>query len=89
MQLSPRYLSRRFKQETGTTITSYIQQARVREAQNLLLLSDESFLEISNFLHFISQSYFIQIFKRYTGMTPQQYRKRGQKLSKAKRPGEH
>ena len=89
VQLSPRYLSRRFKQETGTTITSYIQQARVREAQNLLLLSHESFLEISNFLHFISQSYFIQIFKRYTGMTPQQYRKRGQKLSKAKRPGEH
>lgn len=80
VQLSPRYLSRLFKQETGATITSYIQRARVREAQNLLLLSDESFLEISNFLHFVSQSYFIQIFKRYTGMTPQQYRKRGQRI---------
>ncbi len=87
VQLSPRYLSHLFKQETGSTITSYIQQARVREAQNLLLLSDQSFLEISNFLHFVSQSYFIQIFKRYTGMTPQQYRKRGQRLSKANRLG--
>lgn len=82
VQLSVRYLSRLFKQETGVTVTSYIQRERVREAQNLLLLSEQSLLEISNFLHFVSQSYFIQIFKRYTGMTPQQYRKRGKRLSK-------
>ena len=88
VHLSPRYLSRLFKEETGVTVTSYIQRARVREAQNLLLLSDQSFLEISNFLHFVSQSYFIQIFRRYTGMTPQQYRKRGNRAPSSPPPAE-
>ncbi len=81
LQLSTRYLSRLFKQETGVNLTAYIQQERIREAQNLLLFSDKSLSEISNFLCFVSQSYFIQIFKRYTGMTPQQFRRSNRRKS--------
>lgn len=76
VHLSPRYLSRMFKEETGMSVIAYIQRERVREAQNLLRFSDQSYLEISNFLNFVSQSYFIKVFKKYTGMTPQQYRKK-------------
>lgn len=72
--LTPQYLSRLFKKETGMTVTSYIQKERVREAKNLLRFTDYTYLEISSFLNFVSQSYFIQIFKRHTGMTPQEYR---------------
>nr|WP_286167120.1 AraC family transcriptional regulator [Clostridium sp. D33t1_170424_F3] len=81
LQLSTRYLSRLFKQETGVNLTAYIQQERIREAQNLLLFSEKSLSEISNFLCFVSQSYFIQIFKRYTGMTPQQFRRSNRRKS--------
>lgn len=74
--LTPHYLSRLFKKETGITVTAYIQRERVQEAKNLLRFTDYTYLEISNFLNFVSQSYFIQIFKRYAGMTPQEYRVR-------------
>lgn len=72
--LSPRYLCTLFKKETGRSLTDYIQSQRVEEARNLLKFSDYSTAEISSYLNFSSQSYFIRVFKRHTGMTPMQFR---------------
>lgn len=73
--LSPCYLSRLFKQETGVSIVDYIQRERVEAARNMLIYSEYSVSAISEYLHFSTQSYFIKIFRKYMGMTPARYRK--------------
>ena len=73
------YLSIRFKKETGMTLTDYIIQQKIFEAQRLIQNTDRSLLQISNYLDFSSQSYFQTQFKKYTGMTPAQYKKQNSK----------
>lgn len=72
--LSCNYLSRIFKQNLGVSISEYIREQKIEKATHLLRYSDQSIIEISNYLSFSSQSHFIQIFESYTGMTPKKYR---------------
>ena len=72
--LSESYLSKLFRKEMGVTVSQYISQKRVEAAENLLKYSDFSCADISNYLCFNSESYFIQVFKSYTKMTPKEYR---------------
>ncbi|MDI9499094.1 MAG: AraC family transcriptional regulator [Bacillota bacterium] len=73
-QLSPSYLSRIFKRETGVTLQQYINQVRVEKARSLLLGSDSRIVDIALALGFQDQSYFTKVFRRMTGQTPMQYR---------------
>ncbi len=77
-KLCARSVSAKFKKETGFSVSDYIQRERVREAEYLLLHSAYSLAEISEFLQYNSQSYFCQVFRRFTGRTPQQYRDQAQ-----------
>lgn len=74
--LSPPYLSRLFKCETGVTVSEYIMRKKVEAAANMLRYSEYSVLEISEYLCFSSESYFIQVFRRITGDTPKVYREK-------------
>lgn len=67
------YISRLFKSEVGIQLSSYITYKKIETAANLIQFSDYSSLEISNYLSFSSQSYFIKQFKKYMGMTPKKY----------------
>ena len=71
---STSYISRLFKEELGISASDYIRQAKVERAKNMLKYSDYSLVEISNYLSFSSQSHFIQIFQKETGMSPRKYR---------------
>jgi len=73
-QLNPSYLSRLFKKETGTSVSEYIQMRKIETAQNMLLYSDYNPAQIASTLAFPSQSYFTEVFKKRTGMTPTKYR---------------
>lgn len=79
-QISPGQLSRKFKKEIGISFVEYVQKEKIESAKTLLCLSDYSFLEISNYLSFGTQSYFIEIFKKHTGLTPAGYRLKYQKV---------
>ena len=72
--ISRSYLSSKFKKETGITLSQYIQEQRIKKAQELLKSSNKSILEISTFLGFSSQGYFQNVFKKIVGMTPREYR---------------
>lgn len=74
--MSAPYLSKLFHKEVGITVSQYIMQKRVEAAENLLKYSDYSCIEISNYLCFNSESYFIQVFKNYAKMTPKEYREK-------------
>lgn len=74
--LNASYLSALFHEETGMTVMDYIQECRVEWAENLLRFSDYSILEISNITSFSSQSYFGAVFRKRTGLTPGEYRKK-------------
>ena len=67
------YLSTLFKKETGETVTEYIQKKKTEEAQRLLLFTGKSYSEIASLLNFNSQSNFIQIFKKTSGLTPKKF----------------
>lgn len=68
------FVSRKFKSEMGVNLNTYIKNRKLQEAKNLLLFTDKTITEISNYLCFSSQSYFQKVFKDYYKMTPLEYR---------------
>ena len=74
VNLNPSYLSRLFKKEVGSSISEYIQSRKIETAQNMLVYSEYSPAQIASTLAFPSQSYFTEVFKKRTGLTPVKYR---------------
>ena len=74
--LSRPHLSAKFKRETGTTLTDFILNEKTEEAKRLLRYSDKSQAAISSYLGFSSQAHFARTFKKYAGMTPNEYREK-------------
>lgn len=79
--LTSNYFSFLFKKETGENFSKYVTRVMVDEAKNLLTYSDYSYSTISEYLNFSSQSYFISIFKKYTGQTPKEFREDNKRSS--------
>lgn len=71
----PVHLARAFRQCYRCTIGDYIRQLRVEFACQKLSTTDTPLVEIATAAGFYSQSHFSTTFKRYTNMTPAQYRK--------------
>ena len=74
LQITPSHLAMRFKQETGFTLTDYINSERMKAAQYMLKYTKKSISDISNTLGLSSQNYFQNLFKKYTKLTPREYR---------------
>ena len=76
LYLSRPYLSRKFIEETGESLTDFILKEKTEEAKRLLRYSDKSLTAISNYLGFSSQSHFSRVFKKYANCAPGEYRER-------------
>ena len=74
--LNRSYLSRKFKEETGETLTAFILKEKTEEAKRLLRYSDKSLTAIGSYLGFSSASHFSRVFRRYVGTTPSDYREK-------------
>ncbi|MBN2048540.1 MAG: helix-turn-helix domain-containing protein [Anaerolineaceae bacterium] len=72
--LSAYYVSKKFKAETGLSISEYIREEKISEAKSLLKYSQLSLSEISELFSFTTQSHFTSTFKQMTGTTPRKYR---------------
>lgn len=68
------YFSRLFKRHAGMNLTEYVAAERMRLARELLRDSSLRIKEIADRTGFRTVSYFIAVFKRFTGSTPQQFR---------------
>ena len=74
--LNRSYLSRKFKEETGETLTAFIQKEKAEEAKRLLRYSDKPLTAIGSYLGFSSASHFSRVFKANVGSTPSEYREK-------------
>jgi len=72
---NPDYLERVFRRERGVTITEHIHRSRIREARTLLRDSALNVAEVAGACGFTDDVYFRRLFKRYTGLTPVQFRR--------------
>ena len=74
VNLNPSYFSSLFKQSTGSSFREYLNMVRIEESKRLLANTDYSIIDISLAVGFEDQSYFSKVFKKYTGLTPKQFR---------------
>jgi AraC-like DNA-binding protein len=75
VNISPNYLSEKFKQVTGINFINYLTRIRVEQACRLLRDSDERVSEIAFAVGFQSLSQFNRAFKKLTGKSPTAYRR--------------
>ena len=78
LHFTPAYLCQVFKAETGRTINNYINDFRLERAKELLRQRDSKLYEVSQDVGFGDANYFTRQFKKYTGMTPSDYRRKYQ-----------
>ena len=74
--ISSYYLSHQFKKVTGFTLTDYIQMTRVRNAQTLLLSTDDPITDIAFQCGFTSFSQFNRAFNKFLHISPSGFRKK-------------
>ncbi len=79
--LSPEYLSRLFKRETGGSLSDYILTEKMRVAQSLLSDTDVPVSLVASRLGYSNFSYFSQVFKKFSGCSPVEYRARNRKTT--------
>ncbi|MBE5749824.1 MAG: helix-turn-helix domain-containing protein [Clostridiales bacterium] len=73
---SKAYIFRQFKSATNKSVMDYYLDLKIKAAKEMLRGDDMSVKEISEKLAFDSSNYFTKTFKKLTGLTPTEYKKR-------------
>lgn len=73
LYVDPSFLSHKFKEETGETISGYINKNRVRLAQYYFEDGYKNISEVALLSGFSDGNYFSRIYKKITGITPSAY----------------
>ncbi|MCI3921241.1 AraC family transcriptional regulator [Paenibacillus sp. TRM 82003] len=74
VNLHPGYLHRLFRAQTGRSITDALTAIRMEKAKMLLHQTDIPIQDISEYVGVGSRQYFHALFKKFTGLTPVQFR---------------
>lgn len=74
--MNPTYLGQLFRNETGMLFTKYLTELRIAEAKRLLDTTSQRVQDIADLIGFSNQSYFNKVFKKYTGLTPMEYKRK-------------
>lgn len=75
-QTSVSNISHFFKKNMEVTISQYVEQIKLEKAKELLQNSDEKISEIAVHLRYANSTAFIEMFKKYEGITPGMYREK-------------
>lgn len=75
--LNASYLSTLFKERTGINFTAYLEGIRMEKAKRLLEDGKESITEVALQTGYSNSNYFSKVFKKYTGVTPREFRAAG------------
>ena len=74
IKISKNYLCNIFKKETGDSIIMFLNKYRIEKSKNFLKDRSYSILNVAISVGFKDQSYFCRTFKKYTGISPSEYR---------------
>ncbi|WP_245208191.1 response regulator transcription factor [Sediminibacillus dalangtanensis] len=75
INISPNYFSSLFKQRTGKNFNEYVKELRVEQAKTLLADTPFKVREIAEQVGYHEYKYFVEVFKKFVGMTPTEFRK--------------
>ncbi|SFB28855.1 AraC-type DNA-binding protein [Flavobacterium swingsii] len=75
MNISLKHLNRICKDVLNITLTEFIYRKIILESKRLLSIKGMTISDVANEFGFENYSYFTKVFKKYTGMTPQNFKK--------------
>lgn len=78
MNFSPDYFSRRFRELTGESPTTFYQRRRLQRAAQALIRGSEPISELAHRLGFTDNAHFSRVFREHYQMPPLKYRRRFQ-----------
>ncbi|GIP00375.1 hypothetical protein J14TS5_54600 [Paenibacillus lautus] len=78
LNISVPYFSKLFNEAMGISFTQYVTDLRLREAERLMLTTSMNVKDIGEQVGLYNSSYFITVFKKKNGASPNQYRKMNQ-----------
>jgi len=74
--ISPNYLSALFNEKNNISFSDFVQNLRIEEAKKILKSSKMKVNDISKKVGYKNNSYFVSIFRKNVGVTPNEYRKK-------------
>ncbi len=75
LNLNPSYLNGLVKKHTGQPVSTLIKNRLLEESKALLVQTDWTLQDISHIIGFADQPNFSQFFKKYVGITPNEFRR--------------
>jgi len=72
--VSPAWAAVKFKDEVGTGVNDYLNEFRIAKACELFRCGEYMIYEVADRTGFTSSQYFSKVFRKFTGVTPNQYR---------------
>ena len=79
LNLSAKYIMKKFQEHTGISLTDYITETRMRQAAILLMSSQLPISKISQQVGITNENYFYKLFKKKYGCTPREFSAQSQK----------
>lgn len=76
LYVTPHYLNDTVKDITGKSASEFIYEEMIREAKSQLIQTANTVTQIAAELNYSDQSYFCRFFKKHTGQSPQEFRKK-------------
>ncbi|WP_020620402.1 AraC family transcriptional regulator [Paenibacillus daejeonensis] len=80
LNITNSYLSSYFKEKTGINLSEYTHTFRMGKAMEMLQSTDLKIQDIASLVGYLTVAPFNRAFKRHTGLTPTEYRRRHQSL---------
>ena len=79
LNITPNYLSRLFREQTGMRLTDYLTQMRMEIAKALLRVQGNSVKFVADEVGYFNAKHFANVFMKVVGLTPSEYRKASSK----------
>jgi len=73
LEVSPAYLSKKFKEDTQHTFNDFLNRYRIQVAMDYMFESDMKIYQIAEVVGYSEYKYFSQVFKNYLGYSPSEF----------------